>query len=161
MKNIIIISLIIYIIYIIFLRQINEKFTTDEMKNYPQMLKINCDNNTKSFNELQKLNKEKCNKRGKTERETINNNTVCYDNIGKEIISKLDMESNCVMSNLINKIDNKLDQTITNQINKLINEGPEFINNWGTLTFDSKKVGNYSDINLIKPFIANNNLSPI
>jgi len=167
MKNILIISLITYIIYIIFIRQTNEKFTVDEMKNYSKMLKENCDKNTKLYNELQKLNKEQCNKKGTTERETINNNTVCYDNIGKEIVSKLDMESNCVMSNLINKIDNKLDQTIQNQsitktnINKSINEGPEFINQWNLIAYDTKKAGDYSDINLINPHINSNVLSPL
>ena len=172
MKNILVISLIIYIIYIIFLKQTDERFTPDEMKNYSKMLKINCDKNTKLYNELLKQNKEKCNKKGATERETINNNTVCYDNIGKEIISKLDMESNCVMSNLINKIDNKLDQTINNQIinnqtttksrlNESINEGPDFINNWDTLTFDTKKAGEYSDINLTNPYIISNSLAPL
>ena len=61
MKNIIIISIIICIIYIIFLKT-DEKFTPDEMKNYSKMLKINCDRNTKSYSELSKLNKEKyCN----------------------------------------------------------------------------------------------------
>ena len=167
MQNIIIISLIICVLYINFLKQKNEKFTQDEMKKYSKMLKINCNKNTKLYKDLLTLNKQKCNKNGKYNRETINNSTSCYDNIGKEIVSKFDMESNCVMANILNKSDKKLNQIIENQaiikpkLDPSIIEGPDFINQWGILTYDTKKAGNFSDINLDKPYIFSNSLAQI
>lgn len=162
-KNILLICVIIYLIYFMVLQNVNENFTLDEMKNYKNMLKENCDKNTKIYNELNKSNKEKCNKRkGRTERETINNNTICYDDIGKEIVSKLDMESNCLLSNMINKNPEpklaSLSMTMPTT-NKLILEGPDFINQWNTLAFDTRKANEYSNINLDNSFIANNRLA--
>lgn len=161
MENIIIISLIIYFIYHVFLKKFNEKFTLDEMKDYSNMLKINCDKNKKLYNELSIRNQKNCNKKGQTERETINNKSICYDDIGKEIISKFDMESNCIISDIVNKTTmntNKIlaDQSSTNIINKQFTtatEGPEFINQWNTSTFEPQKINKFSDITLM-----NNNL---
>lgn len=159
------------------------------MKNYSKMLQSNCDENTKSLKYLRKLNKEKCNVPGNTHRETLSNRSLCYDNIGKEIISRLDMESNCVMYNLINKLDKTQDKVINNQkressVNKSIDksidksirnqsrstqdlvdktslEGPNFINQWDKSTYDTKKAGGYSDISLSSPYIMSNSLSQI
>ena len=80
-----------------------EPFTQREMRNYSNRLKVNCDKNTKIYKYLNKLNKEKCKMPGVTNRETINNKTICYDNIGKEITARLDMQSNCIMANQNNK----------------------------------------------------------
>ena len=148
MINIIIIIIVVYFIFLFIYKQ-NEKFTQDEMKNYATMLKVNCDDNTKIYNNLIELNKEKCYKKGKTEKDTINNNTVCYDNIGKEIISKFNMESNCAISNMINKSNIILDNTLSEQVitKPIINissvEGPEFINVWNTSTYDTKQTDKY------------------
>jgi len=148
MIDIVIIVLVCYFIFSLFYKQ-NEQFTQDEMKNYSNMLKVNCDKNTQIYNNLIELNKEKCYKKGKTGKDTINNNTVCYDNVGKEIISKFDMESNCAISKIINKSDIILDNTINKQeitkpiIDKSIIEGPKFINMWGTSTYDATQTDKY------------------
>ena len=153
MRSIIILAILILLIYY-FSCISREGFTQSEMNNYSNMLKINCDENTKSYNYLNKLNKEKCNEIGKTERETINNKSICYDNIGKEIISKLDMESNCAMSDLVNNLNDKQNNIINDQIrnqipNKIIYnneiEGPNFINKWDLMTYNDKKSNEYSN----------------
>lgn len=160
-KNILLICVIIYFIYFMFLQNLNENFTSAEMKNYKKTLKENCDKNTRLYNSLTKLNKERCKKtKGRTERETINNNTICYDDTNKEIVSKLDMESNCLMSNMLNNIKEPvLSQVIKPINNKSILEGPEFINQWDTLAFDNKKTNEYSNINLDNSFVVNNRLA--
>ncbi len=80
----------------------NEKFTAEEMKRYPQMLQDSCVKSTEIMKKLQAMNKSRCNLKGNTQRDTINNKRLCYDDINKEIVAKLDAESNCVMSKLIN-----------------------------------------------------------
>jgi hypothetical protein len=165
MKKILIISLILYIVYKLYINKNNERFSLKEMKDYSSTLKINCKKNKKLYNSLSKQNKERCNKKGRTQRETINHKSRCRDNIAKEIISKFDMESNCTISDIINKnlnntkeILNKQNKTKQNTNNSII-EGPEFINQWMTSTNDSKKVGNYSDITLNKPLMSTTNYS--
>ena len=109
------------------------------------MLKVNCDKNTKLYNSLKRLNKENCIKNGKTQRETINNKTVCYDNIAKEIVTKFDMESNCLLSKKINKkidkiplMNNNLKPKTNKDTKSTINEGPEFINKWDLPSYDKQ-----------------------
>ena len=133
-----------------------EKFTQNEMKKYSHMLKTNCKKNTKIYKHLNKLNQNKCKKPGTTNRETINNKKVCYDNIGKEITARLDMESNCIMSDIVNKLDKKQNKiiakqnssrsqsSITNQDNTSL-EGPYFINKWDLSTYN-KNIDNLSNI---------------
>lgn len=144
-----------------FLQNLNENFTSAEMKNYKNTLKENCDKNTRLYNNLTKLNKERCKKtQGRTERETINNNTICYDDTNKEIVAKLDMESNCLMSNMLNNIKEPVLSPVIKPVNnKLISEGPDFINQWDTLAFDNKKTNEYSNINLDNSFVVNNKLA--
>jgi hypothetical protein len=208
---------------------VKEKFTSQEMKKYPQMLDTNCTTSTDVYNKLLNRNKERCNLTGKTQRDTINNKRLCYDDIAKEIVSKLDAESNCVMSDLIKKrvvnqqstdptgiSTGKLTQvppkpdpakltsiqsvlinpvpsttstpsttsvpstqsvpsvpsttstqsvpstTSTHQSsnqNLKIDEGPDFINNFFIPSYDTKKSGNYSSINLETPVGTNNKYS--
>lgn len=97
---IITICIICYFIYYYILHNI-ENFTTDEMKKYPQMLIEQCIKSKKQLAKLKLMNK-RCNIIGQTNKETLNNRTNCYNDIGKEITTNLDVESNCVMANLIN-----------------------------------------------------------
>jgi hypothetical protein len=105
--NFIISSIIIIIIYLIFyFVSIKENFTSDDIKNYRQTLNINCIKNSKLYKKLKKENDEKCsinNSKGSTEKDSINNRRACYDNIAKEIVTKMDSESYCNMND--NKID--------------------------------------------------------
>jgi hypothetical protein len=127
------------------------------MKKYSNMLKTNCKKNTKIYKYLNKINKKKCKTPGITNRETINNKKVCYDNIGKEITARLDMESNCIISDIVNKLDKKQNKIITKQKSNRIQspvqkdnsslEGPYFINNWNLSTYN-KKIDNLSDISI-------------
>lgn len=103
---------VIYLIIIILLvlliltkgkKDKKESFTPDEMIEYPNALNANCDRMKNVLYKLRDMNK-RCNfTKGRTERDTINNRRICYDDIGKEIVANLDSESNCVMSDLINK----------------------------------------------------------
>ncbi len=88
-------------------KQSTEKFTAEEMKKYPQMLQANCVKSREITKKLQNMNANRCdpNFKGKTQRDTINNKRLCYDDIYKEIVSKLDTESNCVMSKKVNQIE--------------------------------------------------------
>ena len=132
-KNIIIIGLIIFIIYII-ISNFKENFTTEEMNKYPQMLKTNCIKSRNIYNMLRNKNKLKCNFNTKknilnddinitdtnitdtnitdtnitdTNKDTINNKIRCSDDINKEITAKLDTESYCVLyDKLVNKSNN-------------------------------------------------------
>ena len=105
--NFIISSIIIIIIYLIFyFVSIKENFTSDDIKNYRQTLNINCIKNSKLYKKLKKENDEKCsinNSKGSTKKDSINNRRACYDNIAKEIVTKMDSESYCNMND--NKID--------------------------------------------------------
>lgn len=134
LKNIILIGLIIYAFHLIFKKKKNENFTGEEMKKYPEMLKINCAKSTEIYNRLIKMNKERCIKKDyKIQRDTINNNTICYDDVAKEINAKLDVKSNCVMSDLINNkkknlstyknllTENYSNNSMNTQINNRIN----------------------------------------
>lgn len=155
MKKLYIIFLLCFLTYYI-LSNITENFTQDEMNNYNKTLKDNCAQNTKLYNELQKLNNENCNKQGQTERETINNKSVCYDNIHKEIVTKFDMESNCIISDIVSNNTNKQNEIFANQVlsnnqistntSPTINEGPGFINQWTTQSYNMTKTDNYSNL---------------
>jgi ribonuclease HI len=103
----IILSILIIIIYlIVFSISTKEKFTSDDIKNYKQTFNINCIKNSKLYKKLKKKNDKKCsvnNSKGPTEKDTINNRRACYDDIAKEIVTKMDSESYC------NMLDNKID----------------------------------------------------
>lgn len=152
MKNIIVIGILILFIYY-FICINREDFTQAEMNDYSNLLKINCDENTKSFKYLNKLNKEKCDIVGKTDRETINNKLICHDTVNKEITALLDMESNCVMNDNTKQYNqtpsNQIPNSIRGQVPTTIiynteSEGPEFINKWDIATYDSKRPNDYS-----------------
>jgi hypothetical protein len=102
LKNIVIICFILYTLYKIMNERSNEKFTAKEMKKYPQMLQTNCTKSTEMMKKLQNMNANRCNLKGKTQRDTINNKRLCYDDIHKEIVSTLDAESNCVIATRVN-----------------------------------------------------------
>lgn len=101
-------------------KQSNEKFTAEEMKKYPQMLQANCVKSRELTKKLQNMNANRCdpNFKGKTQRDTINNKRLCYDDIYKEIVSKLDTESNCVMSKRVNSTEsNRFDSDLLTNTN--------------------------------------------
>lgn len=105
--NFIISSIIIIIIYLIIYHILNkENFTSDDIKNYRQTLNINCIKNSKLYKKLKKENDKKCtinNSKGSTEKDSINNRRICYDDIAKEIVTKMDSESYCNMDD--NKVE--------------------------------------------------------
>jgi hypothetical protein len=80
----------------------SEKFTQQEMIAYPAMLKKNCEKTSNLYKKLQKNNFNRCGAgaKGKTDRDTINNKRLCWDDIRKEIVTGMDAESNCVMASL-------------------------------------------------------------
>jgi len=125
LKNIIILSVLIYILYttysiyskpnkkkesfnqqkpLISKKSSSETFTPEEMRKYPNMLKANCRITDRLHKKLRKNNYYRCGKgaKGKTDRETINNKRLCRDDVHKEIVAGLDAESNCITSALIN-----------------------------------------------------------
>jgi hypothetical protein len=100
-KNIVLIIVILYTTYNLYINMSKkERFTLNEMKNYPQMLQEQCKRTTDIYDKLKNMNAKRCDpkNKGKTQRDTINNKSLCYDDIGKEIVAKMDAESNCVMS---------------------------------------------------------------
>ena len=124
-KNIIFIIIVVILVRMFCRNKKKEKFTAAEMKRYPQMLDANCKYSTDMFNKLKKMNKKRCtrNTKGNTQRDTINNKTLCYDDTGKEIVSRLDMISYCDIAKtekkqkkLLRKLDKKnmkkLDRTL-------------------------------------------------
>jgi hypothetical protein len=112
-KNIIIVCFILYILYILMnkskskSKSKSEKFTAEEMKKYPQMLQTNCVKSKEIARKLQNINAARCdpNYKGRTQRDTINNKRLCYDDIHKEIVASLDAESNCVMAARVNSVE--------------------------------------------------------
>jgi len=102
-KNILILIIVVIFIYFIFFNKKREDFTAEEMKKYPEAIKINCEKNKLLLKQLKNMNNLRCKKQGKTDRDTINNKWLCYDDVGKEVVTQLDAESNCVMSDLVNK----------------------------------------------------------
>jgi hypothetical protein len=58
------------------------------------------------------------------------------------------------MSKLANRLNDGQEKIIRNQkttkleLDKSIIEGPQFINQWDKSTYNTKKIGKYSDINL-------------
>lgn len=104
MNSVIYLVIIILLVLLIFAnKDKKENFTPDEMIEYPDALNTNCNRMKNVLYKLREMNK-RCNfTKGGTERDTINNRRICYDDIGKEIVANLDTESNCVMSDLINK----------------------------------------------------------
>jgi hypothetical protein len=165
LKNIIAIFLLFIILNYIVLPT-KEKFTTKEMKNYRKMLKDNCSKSKEIKNKVKKMNALRCDplRKGKTERDTINNKRLCYDDIYKEIVAELDTESNCVMHKRLSKSNS------TNSVSKsksksrlssktssskslssksksdIMDEGPEFINQFYLPTRDTKRSENLSNI---------------
>lgn len=163
-KNLMIGIIIIYIIYqMFFSKNSKENFTDGEMKKYPEMLQTNCKKSTEMYNKLNKINNTRCLAKGKTNRDTINNKRLCYDDIAKEIVAGLDAESNCVMSNLINKTNKVAKSEIStnsaksNQQSQNLkpDEGPEFINTFFIPAYDSKKASAYSSYILDQPISSN------
>jgi hypothetical protein len=167
-KNIIIIGLIIFIIYIIIISNFKENFTTEEMNKYPQMLKTNCIKSRNIYNMLRNKNKLKCNFNTNknilnndinitdTNKDTINNKIRCSDDINKEITAKLDTESHCVLydklvnksnnSNNSNNLNNSDNSNNSNNLSTQIfktNEGPDFINSFFIPAYDSNKISTY------------------
>jgi hypothetical protein len=149
LKNIIIICFILCILYIIINKSSNEYFTANEMKKYPQMLRENCVKSTEMMNKIKSINKKRCNKKGNTQKDTINNKRLCYDDTYKEIVSKLDTESNCVMANKLSKSDSTKSRSTKSDSTKSQNlkpfEGPDFINKFFMPAYDSNKL-NYSSL---------------
>jgi len=132
------------------------------------MLKDNCKKSKEIMLRLQNMNRNRCdpNNKGNTQRDTINNKRLCYDDIHKEIVSKLDAESNCVMSQRIKSVSpsspvqyktlGSISSVPRNQKsfssqNIKPDEGPEFINQYFIPTYDSKKASAYSSYNLNSP----------
>ena len=150
--NIILIVLIVCIIYILY-RENKEGFTTAEMASYPNALSINCANSKSAHQFLKNKNNMNCNKPGKTDRETINNKTVCYDDTGKEIVSGLDEESNCTMATRLKKITGNEPNVITQRMmpidtTKTVNkEGPEFINTFYMQPSNDSDINKYENAN--------------
>lgn len=160
LKNIIAIFLFLYLLKY-FIIPTFEKFTPQEMKNYKKMLKDNCDKATEIRNKVKKMNNLRCNplRKGKTERDTINNKRLCYDDIYKEIVAELDTESNCVMHKRLFKSEPKISGEITSSKSSsktssskalsktesskpksdIMDEGPEFINQFYLPTRNTKK----------------------
>ena len=155
-ENKIILILILFIIIVWYLCNIynmNEKFTPNEMKDYPRQLQINCKKNKENLEQLKEMNKKTCNTNGNTQRDTINNKTLCYDDTAKEIVSMLDTESNCVVADLNNKkgfkpVFSKSELSIT-PISEFPN--PNFINNNFIPMYESKKAYGYSNSDFQQP----------
>lgn len=152
----------------------SEQFTPQEMKNYPQMLKRNCDITGHLHKKLQKKNINRCGAgaKGKTDRDTINNKRICWDDVRKEIVAGMDAESNCVISSLNAKsqkmgFDAKYDLaemrfpsrsstkstplssydkniSLSNELG--IDEGPDFINKHYMPLFDTRKGAGFAEI---------------
>jgi ribulose bisphosphate carboxylase small subunit len=143
----------------------NENFTHEEMRKYPEALRINCSRSKDMLHKLRSMNKKNCNFKGRTARDTINNKTVCYDDIAKEIVTGLDAESNCVMSEIINgrhkskksksKSSSKKDKIIPINPKKYLNikpmEGPDFINTFFVPGYDTKRIDGYASFIVNKP----------
>ena len=157
-KNIVLILVILYATYNLYINMSqNEKFTAGEMNNYPQMLKEQCNRTTDIYNRLRKMNTKRCDPKikGKTQRDTINNKSLCYDDIGKEIVAKMDAESNCVMSKRIQstisaRTGSVKSTTSVKDAKKSQNlrdlEGPDFINMFYMNAFDNKKTSTYATL---------------
>ena len=133
------------------------------------MLKKNCDATSTLYKKLQKINNKRCGAKGKTQRDTINNKRLCWDDIRKEIVTKMDAQSNCVISSLVNDSKNKKkdellsnydlaqmkfplrqSDTIATIGNGSLEEGPEFINKYFVGLFDPKNAAGFAEINLDK-----------
>lgn len=125
-KKIIMLIVIFIIIICIYYWSSNENFTANEMSQYNDAMKINYDNNTKINKQLQEINNKRCNDKGKTNRDTINNKTLCYDDTEKEIVSGLDAESYYKMAKNIpnTNIKSKMTPNVVDDFK----EGPDFIN---------------------------------
>jgi len=107
--NVVLVLLLSVMVILIIIKLLSiEKFTNDEMKAYPKMLKENCKYSKNIYNKLKNKNK-KCNIKntnGKiTGRDTINNKRICYDDTGKEIVSYMDTDSYCNIDKLVNNLD--------------------------------------------------------
>ena len=144
-----------------------ETFTPQEMKAYPQMLKRNCDITSNLHKKLQKSNYNRCGAgaKGKTDRDTINNKRLCWDDVRKEIVAGMDAESNCVMASL-NKVgsDPRVDMaqmkfpsrsaTKSTPVSSYevnsgllgVEEGPNFINKHYMTLFDPRKGAGFAEI---------------
>ena len=175
-KNIVLILVILYTTYNLYINMSrNERFTAGEMKNYPQMLEEQCNRTTDIYNRLRKMNAKRCDPKtkGKTQRDTINNKSLCYDDVGKEIVAKMDAESNCVMSARIGlaksamsaktgsaKSTSVTSVTSTKSVKPQSQnfrdlEGPDFINMFYMNAFDNKKSSSYATL---APFDNNMNV---
>jgi hypothetical protein len=176
LKNIIILLIAVAIVKY-FILPTSEKFTPHEMKNYKKMLKNNCDKATEIRNKVKKMNALRCNplRKGKTERDTINNKRLCYDDIYKEIVAELDTESNCVMHKRLSKSDPKisgktktssksssskpLSKSTKSKSSKsksdIVDEGPEFINQFYLPTRDTKRAENLASTKFGKSNMLN------
>lgn len=147
-KKIIILIVIFILIICIYYWSSYESFTADEMSHYKEAMQINCDNNTKIHEQLQQLNNKRCNDKGKTDRDTINNKTVCYDDTGKEIVSGLDAESYCKMAKYIP--DSNINSKIKPNLVDDLKEGPDFINTFTIQPSETVEQEQFANANFVK-----------
>lgn len=138
MKKILIFIIILLILIIIQFNMI-ENFSQQEYLNYENLLKENCSRSNEVFNKLKKMNNYRCNKKGDTQRDTINNKSLCYDDTAKEIVSGLDTTSYCKIANYKPKKSKK-----SKQLEEKPSEGPLFINNFFVDSYNSKNLDDYS-----------------
>jgi hypothetical protein len=142
-NNKILIIGIILLIGIILKFNMIENFTQNEYNNYSSLLKENCNRNKEILSKIKKLNNYRCNKKGDTTRETINNKTLCYDDIGKEIVTNLDKESYCNMTEYkLSKNKSKSNKSKSEDLTESHGEGPNFINKFYLDSYNSKKLDN-------------------
>lgn len=136
-NKLLIIGIILLILVIIQFNMI-ENFTQQEYLNYQNILNENCKRSSEVFNKLKKMNKHKCNKKGDTQKDTINNKSQCYDDTSKEIVAELDTTSYCKM------VDNKTSKESENNNFEEQTHGPNFINNFFVDSYNSKNLDDFS-----------------
>lgn len=143
MNNKLLILGIILLVLIIIQFNMTEGFTQKEYLNYQDLLNDNCKRSSEVFNKLKKMNSYRCGKKGNTERETINNKTICYDDTAKEIVAGLDTKSYCKMAKQVSKESKKSEKSEISKESKIY-EGPNFINNFYVDSYNAKKLDDFS-----------------
>lgn len=94
LTHIIIIIIILFVLYIS-TQNTPEQFTHEEIKRYPETLQINCEKSKAVLNNIREMNLKNCDLKGDTEKDTLNNRRICYDDIAKELVTQFDVNSNC------------------------------------------------------------------
>ncbi len=146
--------LVLFIVYVLNNMKTTEKFTSEEMKKYPELLEANCKKTSETYEKLKEMNKKRCKQNGNTQRETINNKSLCYDDTAKEIVSRLDAISNCGLLKRDKKILLKKLKDVKT-VSK-VEEGPEFINTFYMPLYEPHKSTEYASYTLDKPLGVNN-----